>query len=224
MKHKVVLSSSSAIIAMLLIAGCASEPRYVEPDGDTAHLQNRTERQGQARLDYFFEYADQQKLGPGFWSLQMPADVVNKIRPGKTVVGLRILYTPAYGKNIFARGNDLQYFIFVRDLGFTADRIQQMTEQIAEAEPGSLSGLGGLSFDAEVGHTYQIGCRIENGQAFIWIEEPDGSIVSDAVQGFADAQYTVHTVMEMGMHSGQHGPPNLVGGWRILDDLPDPVQ
>ena len=215
---------SLTIITVLILASCASEPRNAGLRGDVAHLNNRVEYKGQARLDYVFEFAGEKEIGPGFWTVTMPANIVSEIEPGRTVVGLKILYTPAYGKSIFARGNDRQYYIFIRDLGFSEERIEYMSESIPGVEPASLNGLRGLRFDAIAGQTYQAGCRIENGEAYVWIEDLEGNIVSDTVRGFADAQYTVHTVMEMGMHSHLHGPPNLNGGWKVLDGLPDPIR
>jgi len=215
---------SLAVIAVLILTGCASGPSNTEPRGDVARLNNRVEYQGQARLDYVLEFADEKEIGPGFWTVTMPANIVSEIEPGRTVIGLKILYTPAYGKNIFARGNDRQYFIFVRDLGFSEERIEYMSQSIPDVEAVSLSGLRGLRFDAIAGQTYQPACRIENGEAYVWMEDLDGNIVSDTVRGIADAQYTVHTVTEMGMHSHLHGHPNLTGGWKVLDDLPDPIR
>ena len=215
--------TSLGVIILLLLASCASEPRQAEPEGDVAYLQNRADHPGRARFEYYFEQANEQELGPGFWETTLPFKMIYKIPPGETVIGLKIVYVPAYGKNIFARGNDRYYYIFLRDLEFSEERIEYMSEKIPEADPESLSGIRGLSFDAEGGSKYQIGSRIENGRAYVWIEELDGTILSDTVLGFADAHYTVHTRMEVGMHSSWHGAPNLGGGWKVLDDLPDPV-
>ena len=210
-----------AVITVLLLSSCASQRPPVEPEGDVAYLQNRMEHQGQARFDYFFEYADKQKLGPGPWSLTLPTKAVNKIPPGRTVIGLKIVYTPIYRKKFFIPGNNRYYYIFVRDYGFSEERIDYMNKKIAGVEPESLSGLRGLRFDAEEGLTYQIGSRIEGGQAHIWIEEPDGTIVSDTVLGIADAHCVTQTAFEAGMPSGCIPDPS--DGWKVLDDLPDPV-
>jgi hypothetical protein len=208
------------IIAMLLLTSCASVPQYVESEGNVAYLQNRTQRQGQARFDYVFEYANGGKLETG-GVIRNPAKLVNKIQAGRVVVGLKITYIPAYGKNLFAMSNDRTYFIFVRDLGLSEERIKQLGEQMPEAAPESFEALRGLTFDATSGQAYQAGCRIEDGRALVWIEEPDGKIVSDTVFGFADAQHVVQTVFERGLQ--RPGVPNLGGGWKFLDDLPDPV-
>ncbi len=204
---------SLTIAVSLLLASCASEPPlYIAPDGAGAYLQNRFEARGQARFKYYFEYAGKEDLSPrGIDS----TEATYKIPPGQTVVGVRIIYTPAYGKNMFARANDRYYHIFARDLGFSDNK------SMTEAERANFSGLRGLSFDALEGHTYQTNCRIENGRAHLWIQEIDGATVSETVLGFADAQHIVRGQVGAGWHGT--GVPDLRLGWKVLDDLPDPV-
>jgi len=198
----------------LLVTNCTSAPPpYVGPEGQGAYLQNRFEARGQARFKYYFQYSGREDLSPrGIDS----TDAIYKIPPGETVVGVRIIYTPAYGKNMFARANDRYYYIFVRNLGFTENK------SMTEAERASFSGLKGLRFDALVGHTYQVNCRIENGRAKVWIEELDGRIVSETVFGFADARHVVRG--QFGASWEGSWVPNLNGGWKVLDDLPDPIE
>jgi hypothetical protein len=46
-----------------------------------AYLQNRVEFSRNAKLTYFFQYAGDEKLGPGEWSLTLPTKAVNEIPP-----------------------------------------------------------------------------------------------------------------------------------------------
>jgi len=204
---------SLIIVAFLVLSNCTTPPPpYAEPEGQGAFLQNRFEARGQARFKYYFQYAGSEDLSPrGVDS----TDAIYKIPPGKTVVGVRVIYTPAYGRNMFARANDRYYHIFVRNFGFTGNK--SMTEE----ERASFSGLKGLRFDALEGHTYQINCRIENGRAQVWIEELDGTTVSETVFGFADADYVVRG--QLGASWEGAAAPNPASGWKVLDDLPDPI-
>ena len=205
---------------LLVLAGCASEPRYEQPKGEGAFLQNRVESQGQARFVYYFEYVDGLDISPSEWSLSLPANARSKIYPGETVVGVQVIYTPAYGRNLFARMNDRMYYIFVRDLGFTDERLEYMSQHAEELDVQALSGLKGISFKAIAGKTYQAGARIENGQAFVWIEDIDGNVVSDTVLGIADPYCVRQTTYDAGTISCN---ANLRHGWAVLEGLPDPM-
>ena len=208
-------------------------PPYIGPEGPGAYLQNRFESRGQARFFYFFEFAGKENLSPkginfaadpspAIYKTNSPYDAVYKIPPGQTVVGVRVVYTPAYGRNIFARGNDRYYHIFARDLGFSDNK------SMTEAERANFSGLRGLSFDAIEGHTYQINIRLRNGRAHIWIEESDGKIVSETVMGFTTPVYYAGKRLRREDFSwvsplildvpdpGRHG-------WVVANNLPDPV-
>ena len=222
---------SLTIVAVLLLAGCVSEPPpYITPEGAGALLQNRFEVRGQARFFFFFEYASKENLSPkginfaahpspAIYKTNSPYDDVYKIPPGITVVGVRVVYTPAYGRNIFARGNDRYYHLFVRDLGFTENK--SMTEEERE----DFSGLGGLSFEAIEGHTYQINTKIENGRARIWIERLDGKTVSEAVMGFTTPLYYAYKPIGPGEVTPLFLdlPDPIRQGWVVARDLPDPL-
>lgn len=223
-----------AIIGALLLAGCVSEPPpYIAPEGPGALLQNRFETRGQARFFFFFEYAGRENLSPkginfaadpspAIYKTNSPYDSVYKIPPGRTVVGVRVVYTPAYGRNIFARGNDRYYHLFVRNLGFAENK------SMTDAERENFSGLRGLSFEATEGHTYQINSRIENGRAHIWIEEPDGKIVSETVMGFTTPVYYASKPLRPEDFSWVSPlildvPDPIRHGWVVARDLPDPL-
>ncbi len=225
---------SLLIIAALLLAGCASPPPpYVAPEGPGALLQNRFEERGQARFFFFFEYAGRENLSPrginfatdpspAIYKTNSPHDSVYKIPPGRTVVGVRVVYTPAYGRNIFARGNDYYYHLFVRNLGFAGNK------SMTDAERENFSGLQGLSFEAMEGHTYQVNARIENGRGQIWIEEPDGKIVSETRLGFTTPVYYAGELLPREDY-GLVGPmfrdvPDPTRqGWIVAEKLPDPL-
>jgi len=215
------LFATGAVGALLiLVAGCASEPRYLEPEGDSAYLQNRTESQGQARFTYLFEYANGLDISPSEWALKMPANVRSNIYPGETVVGVQVIYTPAYGRNMFARMNDRMFYIFSRDLGFTEERLAYISENTSDVDYESLTGLRGLRFNAEVGVAYQVAARVEDGRAYLWIEDADGNAVSETVVGVTDPYCVTQSVYDAGTISCM---ANLRHGWTVLEGLPDPL-
>jgi len=203
-----------------LIVGCASAPRYIQPTGDVAYLQNRIQYYRQARFIYFFEFANGLDISAKEFAMTAPAKARASIYPGETVVGVKIVYTPAYSRNVFGRGNDRMYYIYARDLGMTDDRLAFISENAPDVDVARISGLKGLRFRAEAGHTYQVASRIENGRAYIWIEEPDGNAVSDTVLGVADPGCIVQTALEVGLANCM---PDLRNGWTVLDELPDPL-
>jgi hypothetical protein len=224
---------SLLIIAALLLTGCVTPPPpYVEPEGPGALLQNRLEERGQARFFFFFEYAGRENLSPrginfaadpspAIYKTNSPYDSVYKIPPGRTVVGVRVVYTPAYGRNIFARGNDRYYHLFVRNLGFAGNK------SMTDAENENFSGLQGLSFEALEGHTYRVNARIENGRGHIWIEELDGNIVSETKLGFTTPVYYAGERLPLedyGLVSPliRDVPDPTRQGWIFAENLPDP--
>jgi hypothetical protein len=214
-------SKRTVVVCMfsLLVSGCASEPRYLEPGGDGAYLQNRTEMQGQARFIYLFEYANGLVISPSEWSLKMPAKVKSKIYPGATVVGVQVIYTPAYGRNMFARLNDQMFYIFSRDLGLTEERLAYIADKSPDVEFESLTGVLGLRFEARVGVTYQAAARVEDGRAFLWIEDSDGNVVSETVVGVTDPYCVSQSVHDAGTIACM---ADLDAGWTVLEGLPDP--
>jgi hypothetical protein len=205
---------------LILVAGCASKPRYLEPEGDSAYLQNRIESQGQARFVYLFEYANGLDISPSDWTLKMPAKITSKIYPGETVVGVQVVYTPAFGRNMFARMNDRMFYIFARDLGFTEERLVYISNNTSDLGYESLTGLRGLRFNAEVGVTYQAAARVEDGRAYLWIEDSDGNAVSETVVGVTDPYCVTQSTYDAGTFSCT---ANLDHGWIVLEDLPDPL-
>jgi len=205
------------VVCVSALAGCASEPRYPQPVGEVAYLQNGARSQGQARFTYYFEYVNGLDVSPSEWSLSMPVNARSEIEPGEIVVGVQVVYTPAYGRNLIARMNDRLFYIFVRDLGFTDERLDYIVENSDGVDADSLSGLQGLRFNAVAGKTYQAAARIENGRALVWIEDEDGTVVSDTVTGVTDPYCAADVAA-----GTYHCNANLRHGWAILDNLPDP--
>jgi hypothetical protein len=206
-------------VVLILLAACSSEPRYIQPKSDSAFLQNRTETQGQARFVYFFEYANGLDISPSDWALKMPAKIKSKIYPGETVVGVQVIYTPAFGRNIFARMNDRMFYIFARDLGFTEERLAYISENTSDVEYESLTSLRGLRFNAEVGVTYRAAAKVADGRAYLWIEDTDGNAVSETVVGVTDPYCVTQSVYDAGTIACM---ANLSHGWTVLEGLPDP--
>ena len=221
--------------AAALVAGCISLPEYVPPDGPGAYLQNRLIEIEGARFFHFFEYADWDELEPMginkatntsrvIFKTNSPYNASYKISPGPTVVGVRVVYTPAFGKNMIAQMNDVYYHLFVRDLGIDDVQIAYLSDNIPDTEPSDFSGLRGLGFVAEEGRTYFANSRIEGGRASVWIEDEDGAVVSPVVTAFGEPSPEMHGAFgEMfGASPYVDGLPDPRYGWGISTNLPDP--
>jgi hypothetical protein len=226
-----------AIVTVLLVAGCGPMPTYHPPEGPGAYLQNRLVERGDTRFFYFFEVAGDDALEPAginkaqlktraIFKTNSPYDATYKIRPGTTVVGVRVVYVPHFGGNMFTQMNDLYYHIFVRNTGMTDDQIDYISENVAIIEADDLRGMQGLEIVAEEGATYQANSSIEGGKASVWIEKTDGTIVSRKVIGFGDSDPVVHGALyEMYSASFNYpevGLPDPSYGWGPLTNLPDP--
>ena len=178
---------SLALALAITLDGCeTTPPREMESSEEYAFLQNRYEIQGGSGFKYLYEYANGKKLSQGFWSLDLegPRDLVHRIQPGETVLGVWIEYFPTSPRYPYAAGRPSNYDIYVRDVGGVYEN-----ERMTEAERANFGAWSGLSIDAKAGQIYQVGCRIEDGKAYVWIEavggEADGEIVSEVVPGLA---------------------------------------
>jgi hypothetical protein len=210
------------MVVSVTLAACASPPPPLVPDTDVAYLQNRVEFSDNAKLTYFFQYAGDEKLGPGEWSLTLPTKAVNKIPPGPTTIGLMITYVPYHRKGFFERINDHYHYIFVRDKGYSEEDLGLIQLALADGtEISDLSGLRGLHLDAKGGQVYRIAARIEGGRAHIWIENRDGEAVTDTVVGFADAWCFAQSPWRAS--SLNKCFPDSDGQWAVLTNLPGSV-
>jgi len=219
-----------AVVVILTLTGCISLPVYNPPEGAGAFLQNRLVEVSGSRFFYFFEFAGMDSLEPTginqapsssrvILKTNSPYDATYKISPGTTIVGVRVGYTPHFG-SLFTRMGDRYYHIFVRDMGATDEQIAYLSESVPDAEPNDFSGLQGLEFEAQEGHTYQINSRIQDGRASVWIEDLEGTTVSQIVAGFGEANPTIRAASNELM-SGDY-LPDPRNGWDILDYLPPP--
>lgn len=237
----VVRRSSFALLVLVIaqLTGCAPTPSYITPAGPGAYLQNRLVEKGNTRFFYFFEFAGIHELEPtginkaltktrAIFKTNSPYDAKYKIVPGRTVVGVRVVYTPYFGTNVFSRMNDVYYHIFVRDLGFNDQQIAYYEENLAGVEADDLSGTQGLEIDARAGKTYLANCRIENGRAYVWIENLDGEVVSRTVTGFGEPNPALHGAWNEMARASTAFPvpantlPDPRKGWGILNYLPEP--
>ena len=223
------------LFAVSIVAGCGATPGYVPPEGPGAYLQNRLVEIEEARFFHFFEYVNGNELEPGginkasstsrvIMKTNSPYDARYKITPGRTIVGVRLVYTPAFGSNIIARMNDVYYHVFVRDMHISEDQLAYLAANIPEAAPGDFSGMRGLTFDAVEGQTYVANSRIRDGKATVWIEDAAGAVVSTAVTAFGEGNVDIHgTFGELVVaHPFVDGVPDPKYGWGINANLPDP--
>jgi hypothetical protein len=223
------------LIAVSFSASCGTAPKYIPPDGQGAYLQNKLVEIEGARFFHFFEYANDVKLEPAginkaahtsrvIFKTNSPYDKSYKISPGPTVVGVRVVYTPSFGRNLIAQMNDVYFHVFVRDMHIADEHIAYLTDNIPGAEPGDLDGMRGLRFDALADHTYTANSRIRDGRATVWIEDEDGAAVSAEVLAFGEGNVEIHgTFGELyEANPFTDGLPDPSYGWGIQTSLPDP--
>jgi hypothetical protein len=186
------------VISFLFLAGCSSVNPYGLNEGTGAYLKERLEYRGKARFAYVFTAAETSE-GKKYFDMGLirrEEVMIYKIPPGEITLNLKIIYTPEVRSYITRHFED-KYEI--RVIKLDPFILEDMT--IEEAESFRTSGLKGISFNALEGQTYQINCKIDNGKAYIWIEDISGKKVSQDVFG-------------IGVRSGEYFP------W---ETLPPPV-
>ncbi|MDH3432134.1 MAG: hypothetical protein OEQ14_19225 [Gammaproteobacteria bacterium] len=147
--------------AQLVLVGCAGTNAHVPPDAAGATLQNRIEHRGQARLSFFYVSVDSGALKPGWTTAESVA--AYRIPAGPARLELKVVYTPR------ARG------------GFASALNEYYLIHVLRTPSGNPDGI---FLNATAGETYTIDCRIEDGRAFVWIEDSSAVPVTDEVPGF----------------------------------------
>jgi hypothetical protein len=148
-------------VALLILAGCTTTSPYVPAGGEGATLKNRLEYRGQARLSFFYVGVDSTVLKPGWTTAE--SEAAYSIPAGPTRLELKVVYTPR-ARSGFASALNEYYMIHVL--------------RIPTGNPN------GIFLNAIAGEVYTIDCRIEDGSAFVWIEDSAGVPVTDEVPGF----------------------------------------
>jgi hypothetical protein len=160
------------MVASLFLASCASLNPYNIEEGKGAYLQNRREIKGKARYISEFRSIRPEAYGGQHRSLKlMIADEkgdVFTVPTGKLILGLDIYYSP---KVVF------------RSYVCNLERFYDLVVINPKVDMPS-SALQGIEINALEGHVYHVNCKIEDGKAFIWIEDEDGNRVSEVVRGF----------------------------------------
>lgn len=124
-------------------------------------LKNRLEHRGQARLSFFFASVDSLVLKPGWTTAE--SEATYRIPAGPSRLELKVVYTPMFRGGL---GSALNEYYMVH---------------ILRASSGDPDGV---LLNAKAGETYTIDCRIEDGRAFVWIEDASGVPVTEEVPGF----------------------------------------
>jgi hypothetical protein len=140
-------------------------------------LQNRLEHRGQARLSFFYVSADSRVLKPGWTTAE--SEAAYRIPAGPARLELKVVYTPR-ARGGFASALNEYYMIHVL--------------RTASGNPD------GVFLNAMAGEAYTIDCRIEDGRAFVWIEDSGGVPVTDEIPGLG---------LEVGRYWVWHNLPPL---------------
>ncbi|TNF92922.1 MAG: hypothetical protein EP297_12890 [Gammaproteobacteria bacterium] len=176
------------IIAFLFLASCASVNPYNVPEGQGAYLLNTGQRHGGAKYIYEFTSAVTSKGKEYFFSDSAAIakkDVIYKIPSGKMTLGLKILYFPDAGPELTvgeAVGLSFQV-LYSPEARTRYDNVINPYEILVINPEEKVSGMEGIKINALEGLTYQIACKIENGKAYIWVEDDSGNKVSETVRG-----------------------------------------
>ena len=188
------------IVASLFLTSCASVNPYNVPEGEGAYLKNRIEYKGKSTYVYLFVDAATSAGRKGFDYTSDVADhdSIYRIPSGEIALGLTIKYFPksrppsTFGDFLEAMSKPFSPATWARVKPFEIFIINPKVK---------VSGVEGIKLDALEGHTYQINCKIEDGKAYLWIEDESGKIVSEVVRG---------------LRAGR------LGGW-YWEDLPQPT-
>ncbi len=179
---------SASIVAFSLLTACASTNPYNVPEGEGATLRNRMVAQGRAGFSYLFTAVDDKKLTPRVTTV----NARYKIPSGENLISVQIQYGPSGGLTPFSS----PYNIYVVKVDWDAPQDRWS------------SGLRGIRLNAVAGETYEIGCRIEDGKAYVWLETSDGEKVTEEILGIG--KYEGYDVSKW-------------GEWWVWENLPPPA-
>jgi hypothetical protein len=175
------------ITASLFLISCASINPYDIPEGQGAYLKNRAEQKGKAKYIYAFNDAVTTEGKKSFEpdSTTAEKDAIYKIPSGEVTLGLRILYSPEAVQDLTVGDAVALSFqvLYSSEARSRYDNIVNPYEILVINPEENISGLEGVKINALEGYTYQIACKIENGKAYIWIEDDSGNKVSETVRG-----------------------------------------
>lgn len=149
-------------------------------DGKGAYLKERIVHKDKSRYSYVFTSsitsAGKKLFDMGL--IRPEKEMTYKIPSGKITLNVKIIYTPEVREYITRHLED-KYEILVINI----DPLVLDNMTIAESKSKNTSGLRGITINAMEGVTYQINCRIEDGKAYIWIEDTNGNKASREVLG-----------------------------------------
>lgn len=188
------------IVASLFLTSCASVNPYNVPEGTGSYLKNREEYKGKSYFVYLFQDA---VTSVGKKSFEPDAttwayDAIYKIPSGDIKVGLKILYYPKEGPVSSvgeAIGTSFKIF-FSSDARSRFDAATTIYEIRVINLKEKVSGLEGIKLHAINGQAYQINCKVENGKAYVWIEDDSGKRISEVVRGFGVTKHNEVFVWE----------------------------
>ncbi len=184
--------SIALIIAFLYLASCASINPYNLAEGEGAYLKNRQEHIGKAKFIYLFNDAitstGKKSFDPDINTAEW--DTIYNVPSGELTLGLRIIYFPEAGLDPTV-GEALKLgFTFL----FSSESRSRVFGQVNHYliwvinPEDKISGLEGVKINALEGITYRINSKIEDGKAYIWIEDDNDVKVSETVRGIS-AEY-----------------------------------
>jgi len=176
------------IAIVLLLAGCVSVNPFQVAGGERAYLKNRAESQGASYFLYTFIHATTAAKKGWFEPDVTTAldDAVYTIPAGEMTVGLIVYYYPENGPATSigeAIGISFKSLISPE----ARERVTGATtkNEIRTLDPDwDTAGQKLLRLKAEPGETYQANCAIEEGRAYLWLEDRDGHPVTDRVPGY----------------------------------------
>lgn len=157
------------IVSSLFITGCINP--YNIPEGEGAYLKNRKELRGKSKYIYWFSSAvssgENKIFAPGIATAKY--DAVYKIPSGEILLIFYAFYYPRSAEGITVEEALSISFKYL---------FSPMYEIIASVKINALKG-----------NTYQINGKIENNKAYLWIEDDNGTKVSEMVQGRNTTSY-----------------------------------
>jgi hypothetical protein len=177
------------VMALPFLISCTTTNPYNLAEGEGAHLRNRVEIKGNSKYVYIFDSAITSEgwkyLDPGLIADDPVEERIYKIPTGVITLGLSILYAPNAGPDLTVGGAVALSFqvLYSSEARSRYEDIVNPYEILVVNPKEKTSGLEGIKINALQGYTYQIACEIENGKAYIWIEDDTGNKVSETVRG-----------------------------------------
>lgn len=181
------------IAALLFLISCTSTNPYNLGESEGSRLKNREVFKGNTRYIYIFDNVttseERKILDPGIIADDVVEKRIFQIPSGELTLGFNIRYTPNYKP------------------GFLYKNFQDIYEIMVINPTVRVEGLEGVKINALEGYTYQINCKIEDGKAYIWIEDESGKKVSETVRGIGATRI----------------PGTFSYNYWLWENLPDPV-